>query len=97
MSELWSRIRRIEDAHQVELCRELDPGFAATLFDWAEGKALEDVLEVSALPAGDFVRNCKQVLDLLRQIEDVADPEVATTARAAYEAINRSVVSYTGL
>ena len=67
------------------------------MFEWAEGKPLEDVLAASGLPAGDFVRNCKQMLDLLRQIEGVADPELAATTRAAYGAVNRSVVAYTGL
>jgi ATP-dependent RNA helicase HelY len=97
LSEVWSEIRRIEDEHQVELCRELDPGFVPVVFAWAEGKPLDDVLEISGMAAGDFVRNCKQLLDLLRQIEDVADPEVAVVARAAHDAVNRSVVAYTGL
>jgi ATP-dependent RNA helicase HelY len=97
LGETWAAVRRVEDAHQVELCRELDAGFIDTVFHWAEGKPLEDVLAASGLPAGDFVRNCKQLLDLLRQVEDVADPSVARTARAAHEAVNRSVVSYTGL
>jgi ATP-dependent RNA helicase HelY len=97
LSELWRKVRRTEDARQVELCRELDPGFLATVFEWAEGKPLDDVLDASGLPAGDFVRNCKQLLDLLRQIEEVAEPEIRRAARAAYEAINRSVVSYTGV
>jgi ATP-dependent RNA helicase HelY len=79
------------------LSRELDAGFMATVFDWAEGKPLEDVLAVSGLAAGDFVRNCKQLLDLLRQIVEAADPEVASLSRAAYDAVNRSVVSYTGV
>jgi hypothetical protein len=43
------------------------------------------------------VRNCKQVLDLLRQVEEVADPPVAASVRAAHDAVNRSVVAYTGL
>jgi ATP-dependent RNA helicase HelY len=97
LSGLWAKVRRVEDDHQVELCRELDPGFVSTVFEWAEGKPLEDVLAASGLPAGDFVRNCKQLLDLLRQIEEVADPDVAGATRAAYAAVNRSVVAYTGL
>ena len=95
--ELWSEIRRVEDANQVELCRELDSGFVPTVFEWAEGKPLEDVMGSSGLPAGDFVRNCKQLLDLLRQIQDVARDEVGAMAGAAYDAVNRSVVSYTGV
>jgi ATP-dependent RNA helicase HelY len=97
LQRIWEHIRKVEDSRQVELSRELDAGFMATVFDWAEGKALDEVLAVSGLAAGDFVRNCKQLLDLLRQIEDVGDAEVAALARAAYDAVNRSVVSYTGV
>jgi ATP-dependent RNA helicase HelY len=97
LTEVWTRVRQVEDGRQVELVRELDPGFMGTLFDWAEGKPLEDVLASAGLAAGDFVRNCKQVLDLLRQVEEVASPGVGAIARSAHEAVNRSVVSYTGL
>ena len=97
LARTWADIRRIEDGHQVELCRELDPGFASTVFEWAEGKPLEDVLAAAGLAAGDFVRNCKQLLDLLRQTETVAGPALADRAAAAYRAVNRSVVAYTGL
>ena len=68
MEALWRRIREVEESHQVELSRELDAGFAATIFAWAEGKPLEDVLGESGLTPGDFVRTTKQILDLLRQI-----------------------------
>ena len=97
MTRTWSEVRRTEDSHQVELVRELDPGFAPTVLDWAEGKSLDDVLGASGLTPGDFVRNCKQLLDLLRQIEEVGGPDVGPAARAAHEAVNRGVVSYTGL
>ena len=94
---MWGAIRKVEDNHQVELSRELDPGFVPVAFAWADGEPLEDVLAASSLPAGDFVRNCKQLLDLLRQVESVAGPDVAATARAARAGIDRSVVSYTGV
>jgi ATP-dependent RNA helicase HelY len=97
LSDIWAAVRKSEDSHQVELVRELDAGFMPTVFDWAEGKPLEDVLATSGLTPGDFVRNCKQLLDLLRQVETVAGPEVAAVARAAHQSVNRSVVSYTGL
>jgi len=67
------------------------------VFAWAEGKPLEDVLEASGMAAGDFVRNCKQLLDLLRKVEEVAEDETAALARAAHDSVNRSVVAYTGL
>ncbi len=93
----WQRIRRVEDAHRVELCRELDDGFAAPIHRWAEGELLEDVLRETGMAAGDFVRNCKQLLDLLRQIEEVAPDAVAATVRQARAAVNRGVVVYTGV
>ena len=97
LAQLWSRVRAVEESHQVELSRELDLGFMPAVFDWAEGKPLEDVLAMAQMTPGDFVRTSKQVLDLLRQIESVAGPEAASAAGAAYGAVNRSVVAYTGV
>jgi ATP-dependent RNA helicase HelY len=93
----WRRIRRAEDAHHVELCRELDAGFATTIHRWAEGDELEDVLRDSGMAPGDFVRTCKQLLDLLRQIEEVATGETADLMSEARRAVDRGVVSYTGV
>jgi ATP-dependent RNA helicase HelY len=97
LERLWRQIRRAEDAHEVQLCRELEPGFAATAHAWAEGAALEAVLEETEMAPGDFVRNCKQLIDLLRQIEDVSQPGTASVVRAARESVARGVVGYTGV
>jgi ATP-dependent RNA helicase HelY len=97
LDRLWRRIRRSEDSHHVELCRELEAGFATPVFQWAEGKPLQDVLAETGLAPGDFVRNCKQLLDLLRQIEEVASARTAELAHQAIESVNRGVVSYTGV
>jgi ATP-dependent RNA helicase HelY len=97
LDRLWRRIRRSEDSHHVELCRELEAGFATPVFQWAEGKPLQDVLAETGMAPGDFVRNCKQLLDLLRQIEEVASGHTAELAHQAIESVNRGVVSYTGV
>jgi ATP-dependent RNA helicase HelY len=97
LDRLWRRIRRSEDAHHVELCRELEAGFATPVFQWAEGKPLQDVLAETGMAPGDFVRNCKQLLDLLRQIEEVSSGETAELARQAIGSVDRGVVSYTGV
>jgi ATP-dependent RNA helicase HelY len=94
---VYRRIRRSEDEHHVELCRELEAGFATPVFHWAEGKPLEDVLSETGTAPGDFVRNCKQLIDLLRQIEDVAAGDSADLVRRARLAVNRGVVAYTGV
>jgi ATP-dependent RNA helicase HelY len=97
LRDVYRRVRRAEDQHHVELCRELDAGFATPVFNWAEGKPLDDVLHEMDMAPGDFVRTCKMLLDLLRQIADVAPGATATVARDAAAAVNHGVVAYTGV
>jgi ATP-dependent RNA helicase HelY len=93
----YRRIRRTEEEHQVELSRSLDAGFATPLFHWAEGEPLEGVLTETEMAPGDFVRNCKQLVDLLRQIEEVAEPATAALLRGARASVFQGVVAYTGV
>jgi ATP-dependent RNA helicase HelY len=97
LERTYRRIRRTEEEHQVELSRSLDAGFATPVFHWAEGKPLEDVLEETEMAPGDFVRNCKQLVDLLHQIEDVAEGETAEQFRQARGSVMHGVVAYTGV
>jgi ATP-dependent RNA helicase HelY len=97
LQRLWRDVRRAEDAHQVQLVRELEAGFAGPVYHWAEGRSLEEVLEETEMAAGDFVRTCKQLVDLLRQVEEVAEPPVAGLMRDARMAVLRGVVAYTGV
>jgi ATP-dependent RNA helicase HelY len=58
------------------------------------GDDLGDVLEDEEMTGGDFVRNVKQTIDLLRQVADVApDPDTASAARAAADACLRGVIA----
>jgi ATP-dependent RNA helicase HelY len=97
LQDTWRRIRRTEEENNVELCRELEPGFVGAAFHWAEGKPLEDVLVTLDMAPGDFVRTSKMLIDLLNQMEGVAAEDVAALAREARQAVNRGVVAYTGL
>jgi ATP-dependent RNA helicase HelY len=97
LQRLWRRIRRTEDGHQVQLCRELEAGFATPIHHWAEGEPLDEILEETEMAPGDFVRNCKQLVDLLRQIEEVAEPAAAAVIREGRERVLRGVVAYTGV
>ncbi|HJR97196.1 MAG TPA: DEAD/DEAH box helicase [Actinomycetota bacterium] len=97
LQRTWRRVRRTEDEHQVQLCRELEAGFATPIFHWANGRPLEEVLAETEMAPGDFVRNCKQLVDLLRQVEEVANPETAALFAGARSAVMRGVVAYTGV
>jgi ATP-dependent RNA helicase HelY len=71
-----------------------DAGIAWMTHRWAAGARLETVLRDSDLAAGDFVRRCKQLVDLLDQIAVVApQPALAATARKAVDAVMRGVVA----
>jgi ATP-dependent RNA helicase HelY len=94
---LWRRIRRDEDERGLDLTREPDPGFAAKAWEWASGASLGDVLAEDDAP-GDFVRSVKQLVDLLRQLEEVsADSALAARFGEAIDDLQRGVVAYSSL
>ncbi|KWX10700.1 RNA helicase, partial [Carbonactinospora thermoautotrophica] len=99
MVRLWGRLDTMEKDHHLDFLREPDLGFAWPVYRWACGHRLEAVLTDSDLPAGDFVRWTKQVIDLLDQISDAVpdDAPVRKTAHAAVDALRRGVVAYSSV
>jgi ATP-dependent RNA helicase HelY len=104
---LWRKLGADEAERGLSLTREPDSGFAWPMYRWARGESLAKVL-ASALgtegdmPAGDFVRWARQVLDLLGQLAQLADVvggsgEVRATAQAAVDAIRRGVLAYSAI
>jgi ATP-dependent RNA helicase HelY len=94
LESLGEGLRQDEEAHHLPRTRRVDAGLAAAVFAWAGGERLDRVLERAELPAGDFVRNAKQLIDLLRQLALVA-PRRATAEAAgeAAAALERGVVA----
>ena len=100
MTRLWSRLGEVEGEQHLSFLREPDPGFAWAAWRWAGGAPLEQVLgDDPDLTAGDFVRWCKQLIDLLGQIALVAaeGSPVRRTARAAVAGVRRGVVAYSSV
>jgi len=93
MIRIWSDLEDAEGALALPRTGMPDGGLAWSLHRWASGQRLEDVLRGTDLAAGDFVRRCKQVIDLLGQLTDAADPDLATTARRASDGVLRGVVA----
>jgi ATP-dependent RNA helicase HelY len=97
---LWAELEADERRHRIDRTREPDLGFAWPVHRWARGESLAAVLTAAEengaeLSAGDFVRWCRQVLDLLDQVADVAgrDGGVGRVAAQAARAIRRGVVA----
>ncbi|MDS1268951.1 DEAD/DEAH box helicase [Lipingzhangella sp. LS1_29] len=99
MGRLWGELHRVERDHDLSFLRQPDPGFAWIAYRWAQGAALEAVLEDADMPAGDFVRATKMLVDMLGQIADAAGEEspVRRSARAAVGALHRGVVAYSSV
>ena len=93
MEAIWRETTALKSAHRLEADRQLDAGISWMVHRWASGRRLEEVLRGGEVSAGDFVRRCKQVVDLLGQIAQAADAVVASTARRASDAILRGVVA----
>ncbi|WP_432564190.1 DEAD/DEAH box helicase [Kineococcus sp. SYSU DK003] len=95
---LWSDLTDREDHHKVPMTREPDPGLAWAVHRWASGHRLDEVLREADLAAGDFVRRCKQLVDLLDQVGSAStDPAVRRAARDAVDVVRRGVVAHTSL
>jgi ATP-dependent RNA helicase HelY len=91
---VWRDLHLAEREARLPETRRPDPGFTAAIYAWVMGEDLADVLEDEEMTGGDFVRNVKQTIDLLRQIGDVVPNEAtAATARAAADACLRGVIA----
>jgi len=103
MLRLWELIEREESRCQLSLTRELDLGFVWPIYRWARGEPLQKALASAhavdgEMPAGDFVRWSRQVIDLLGQVSQAAAGQpLGKVAQQAIEALNRGVVGYTGI
>ncbi len=91
---IWRDLHVAEREARLPETRRPDPGFTTAIHEWVVGNELAEVLVDEEMTGGDFVRNVKQTIDLLRQIADVApDRQTAATAHAAADACLRGVVA----
>ncbi|MBT0995149.1 DEAD/DEAH box helicase [Cellulomonas sp. DKR-3] len=94
----WSELEDLETAHRLETIQPVDLGLVEAVHRWAAGRSLDAVLRGSDLTAGDFVRWCKQVIDVLDQISSAAPHErLRSTAARAVDAVRRGVVAYSSV
>lgn len=96
--EIADELAEREGRHHVNFVRQPNAGFTMAAWHWAKGDPLHTVLRESDLAPGDFVRWCRQLIDLMAQVADAADePGLRQNARTALESLRRGVVSYTGV
>jgi ATP-dependent RNA helicase HelY len=101
---IYQQLAADERLRGLTQTREPDMGFVWPMYRWAKGEPLAKVLASGHqldgdMPAGDFVRWARQVIDLLGQISDApgASIDLKATARDAMNAINRGVLAYSSV
>ncbi|WP_062213780.1 DEAD/DEAH box helicase [Demequina oxidasica] len=92
---VWSRIDDLQGAHHLPELNAPHWGIVGAIHGWAQGKSLAASLKGTDTAPGDMVRWCKQVIDILDQVAQVAPNEVVQgRARAAIDGMRRGVVAY---
>jgi ATP-dependent RNA helicase HelY len=92
LMDLADELRGREQTAGLRPLRDLDAGFVAPAWRWAGGASLDDALGPLELTGGDFVRNVKQVADLIGQLRSVGDGELTRTAERALDGLRRGIV-----
>ena len=103
------RIHDLESLARIEASSGAEPALAGAVQAWCDGAQLADILDATELTAGDFVRWCKQLLDVVGQIASLSPPPNASSEQAravtdlsmrAAEAsldLNRGVVTWSAV
>jgi ATP-dependent RNA helicase HelY len=95
IGKIWREVVASEEGRNLPPTREPESGFAGIAHAWALGASLDELFGEDDFAAGDFVRNGRQLLDLMRQLRD-GFPRVAGVAAEAIRAVDRGVVASGG-
>ncbi len=93
LESLAGDLRADERRVGLRRTRRPDAGLARAVVAWAAGATLDTVLRDAEVAPGDFVRNVRQLIDLLRQLGQAAPaPGTREAAELAVALVRRGVV-----
>ncbi|MEJ6489276.1 DEAD/DEAH box helicase [Leucobacter sp. USCH14] len=81
--DTWVRLDDLAERSRLPRSEMPHAGLAMTMHAWANGRPIEQVLEVAGIGAGDFVRWAKQTIDLLDQVAQACEGAVLDSVEAA--------------
>lgn len=96
---IWEELASDERRHRLPVTRMPDLAFATAIHQWTAGAPLGYCLSAAKeagaeLTPGDFVRWCRQVVDLLSQVKQTGySRDIRDHAAQAVDAIRRGVVA----
>jgi ATP-dependent RNA helicase HelY len=92
--EIQQRLYELQEEFRLPKESALELGMVWGIYRWATGARFDDVLKLTGLLPGDFIRWSKQIIDLLDQLANGADASLAETAYSAMDQIKRGIVAY---
>ena len=95
IGSIWRELLAAEEGQKLAPTREPEAGFAGMAHAWTLDASLDELFGDDDFAAGDFVRNGRQLLDLMRQLRD-GFPQIAAVAADAIRAVDRGVVASGG-
>ena len=91
---LWDDLENLSKKHKLPRSSKLEMDLSYPIHRWATGAKLDLVLESADLLPGDFIRWCKQIIDLLEQLAKASEGPISAKARDAVDLVKRGIVAY---
>ena len=91
---LWDDLENLARKHKLPRSSKLEMDLSYPIHRWATGAKLDLVLESADLLPGDFIRWCKQIIDLLEQLAKASESQISARARDAVDLVKRGIVAY---
>lgn len=91
---LWEELELLSKKHKLQRSSRLELDLSYPIYRWATGAKLDVVLDSADLLPGDFIRWCKQIIDLLEQLAKASQGSMAEKARDAVDKVKRGIVAY---
>jgi ATP-dependent RNA helicase HelY len=92
--QLWEDLEQLSKKHKLPRSSKIELDLCYPIFRWAAGAKLDLVLESADLLPGDFIRWCKQIVDLLEQLSRAATGALSVNAKDAIDKVRRGIVAY---
>jgi ATP-dependent RNA helicase HelY len=92
--QLWDELESLSKKYKLPRSSRLEMDLSYPIHRWATGAKLDIVLESADLLPGDFIRWCKQIIDLLEQLAKASEGPISSKARDAVDLVKRGIVAY---
>ncbi len=93
-NELWKTLEASTKRNRLRATEPIDAGISYAIHRWVTGAKLDNVLYEADMLVGDFIRVCKQIVDLLEQLSRAANEPLSSIASDAIDRMKRGIVAY---